>query len=498
MMISKKVAVIGAGIGGLAAGCYARLNGYEAEIFEMHNLPGGLCTAWQRKEYTFDGCIHWLMGTRPGTSFYKYWNEIGALAGRGFLQHDIQIQMEDGASSQVTLYSGIDQLERELLRISSEDEATIRELTAAVRQMMKMEMPLDKPEDMYGPVDILKMLLKMLPHLKLMGKLSRVSIGDFVDRLRNPFLREALPSVISREYTLMVLVMVLATYAGKDAGWPLGGSLEFARAIEKSFLGMGGRIRYNSRVEKILVKDDQAVGVQLKDGSEHAADFVISAADGFTTIYRMLDGKYKDERIESLYHSIPLAPTSVQVSLGVAADLSREPHVLGIKLARSLAVGGVENSFLTFRHYCYDPSLAPAGKSAVTSFLYSDYDYWEKLFLEDREAYKARKQEVAEACIRVFEERFPYAKGKIEVVDVATPYTYTRYTGTRKGVYMSWLTTPENPRLKVPGRLPGLKNFYLAGQWAFSSGGVPTGLITGRWSIMRLCRDDGKRFAAKI
>lgn len=495
--MSKKVAVIGAGIGGLAAGCYARLNGYEAEIYEMHNLPGGLCTAWQRKGYTFDGCIHWLMGTRPDTSFYQYWNEIGALKGRSFLQHETQIQMEDGAGGKVTLYSDVDKLERELLRVSPEDEGTIRELTSDVRQMMKMDMPLDKPEDMYGPVDILVMLTKLLPHLKLMGKLSRISIGDFVDRLSNPFLREALPSVISREYSLMVLVMVLATYAGKDAGWPLGGSLEFAQAIEKSFLGMGGRIRYNSRVKRILVKDNRAIGVQLSDGSKHAADFVISAADGFTTINKLLNGKYSDERIETLYHSIPMAPTSVQVSLGVAADLSREPHVLGIKLTPPFKVGGVENNYFIFRHYCYDPSMSPAGKSTVTSLLYSNYDYWEKLYLEDQAAYKAQKQMIAEEYIRIFEKRFPYAKGKIEAVDVSTPYTYNRYTGTRKGVYMSWLTTPENPRLKVPGRLPGLKNFYLAGQWSYSSGGVPTGLITGRWSIMRLCKDDGKRFVAK-
>lgn len=98
--------------------------------------------------------------------------------------------------------------------------------------------------------------------------------------------------------------------------------------------------------------------------------------------------------------------------------------------------------------------------------------------------------------IRVFEERFPYAKGKIEAIDVSTPFTYTRYTGTWKGVYMSWLTTPENPRLKVPGRLPNLKNFYLAGQWANSSGGVPVGAITGRWSLIRLCKDDGKKFVS--
>jgi phytoene dehydrogenase-like protein len=38
------IIIIGAGISGLAAGCYAQMNGYRSQIFEMHDQPGGLCT----------------------------------------------------------------------------------------------------------------------------------------------------------------------------------------------------------------------------------------------------------------------------------------------------------------------------------------------------------------------------------------------------------------------------------------------------------------------
>lgn len=44
--MTKSVVIIGAGIAGLAAGCYARMNGYDSLILEMHDKPGGLCTAW--------------------------------------------------------------------------------------------------------------------------------------------------------------------------------------------------------------------------------------------------------------------------------------------------------------------------------------------------------------------------------------------------------------------------------------------------------------------
>lgn len=46
--MSKSVIIIGRGIAGLATGRYARMNGYDSHIFEMHDKPDGLCTAWNR------------------------------------------------------------------------------------------------------------------------------------------------------------------------------------------------------------------------------------------------------------------------------------------------------------------------------------------------------------------------------------------------------------------------------------------------------------------
>jgi len=66
--MSDKVIIIGGGVAGLSTGIYGQLNGYDTEILEMHTLPGGQCTAWKRKGYTFDYCIHWLVGTASGSA----------------------------------------------------------------------------------------------------------------------------------------------------------------------------------------------------------------------------------------------------------------------------------------------------------------------------------------------------------------------------------------------------------------------------------------------
>ena len=73
-MTERTIIIIGASIGGLAAGCYGQMNGYRTQIFELHTLPGGLCTSLKRTGYAFDSCIHWLIGAGPtpaSTTFGK-------------------------------------------------------------------------------------------------------------------------------------------------------------------------------------------------------------------------------------------------------------------------------------------------------------------------------------------------------------------------------------------------------------------------------------------
>ncbi len=64
--MEKRVVIVGAGVAGLATGCYARMNGYKTILFEMHTIPGGLCTAWKRKGYSFDISMHGFVGSRSG------------------------------------------------------------------------------------------------------------------------------------------------------------------------------------------------------------------------------------------------------------------------------------------------------------------------------------------------------------------------------------------------------------------------------------------------
>ncbi|MCU0502332.1 MAG: NAD(P)-binding protein, partial [Anaerolineae bacterium] len=79
-MTKRTVAIIGAGLAGLAAGVYAQLNGYQSRIFELHCQPGGVAAWWRRGPYQIDGGIHFLMGHREGQSLHDLYRVLGAAA----------------------------------------------------------------------------------------------------------------------------------------------------------------------------------------------------------------------------------------------------------------------------------------------------------------------------------------------------------------------------------------------------------------------------------
>ena len=86
----------------------------------------------------------------------------------------------------------------------------------------------------------------------------------------------------------------------------------------------------------------------------------------------------------------------------------------------------------------------------------------------------------------------------MEVTDVATPYTTWRYTLNYGGAWGGWLMTPQAIRTTIERTLPGLSDFYMAGQWVMPGGGVPSCLYSGRHAVQLLCRQDGKPFLTAV
>ena len=495
--MDKSIIVIGSGIAGLSTGCYGQMNGYRTRIFEMHTIPGGLCTSWKRKGYTIDGCMHWLLGANPGTGFYRIWEELGAVQERRIVNQEEYIRFEDEDGKAFSVYTNIDRLEQHMKGLAPEDEKIIEEIIRDIRKCTNLEIPVEKARELYSPLDGLKMMLKLFPFLQIMRKWGKTSTLDLAKRFKNPLLRQALLTYAELpDYSTIVLLMALAWHHQKHAGYAAGGSLEFARAIERRYLTLGGEINYKSRVDKILVDNDKAVGIRLTDGTEYREDIVISAADGRTTIFDMLEGKYINDNIRGYYDNFPLFPPLIQIALGVACSFEDIPHLVsGINypLKEPVTIAGQELKRLGVHIYNYDPSAAPAGKTVLKVLLNTNYEYWKQL-KKDPERYKAEKKQIADQVIALLEQRFSGLADQVEMRDVATPMTWERYTGNWQASHEGWLMTTKNLNMRLSKTLPGLKNFYMAGQWVEPGGSLPYVAVSGRNVIQIICKKDKKSF----
>jgi phytoene dehydrogenase-like protein len=496
------IIIIGAGISGLAAGCYAQMNGYRSQIFEMHNQPGGLCTAWHRQGFTFDGCIHYLFGSGPGQAFHRLWEELGVVPEQKFFHHDELLRVSEPQGKTLIVYSDPDRLEQHLKELSPVDRHLISKFCAGIRAFTHFDLSLlqQQPKALMNLSDWGRLVGKMLPFVCPLAQWGNLSAAEFADRFHDPFLRRAIPQMFGWEtIPVMVGMSLLAYMHTKNAGFPLGGSQQFAQTIADRYLELGGEIHYEAQVEKILVEQHRANGVRLYDNETYFADRVISAGDGHNTLFGLLDAQYVPREMQHYYDGHLPTHSQLQVSLGVNRDLSSEPHWTTHLLDEPVVIAGEARYEIGIQHYCFDPSLAPTGKSVLIVMMTSNYNYWQRIY--GRSGYDAEELQESQILIDQLEQFYPGIKNDIEFIDVATPLTYERYTGNWKGSSCGWLLTKQTLPLSIKGlpkTLPKLRNFYSIGQWVEPGGSVPVVAMSGRNIVQQICQEDKRTFRAVI
>jgi phytoene dehydrogenase-like protein len=500
-LADKSIVIIGAGIAGLSTGCYGRMNGYGVRILEQDTRPGGLCTSWERKGYTIHGNMAFLAGSGPGVGFHRIWQELGVVPATRMVDYDYFIIVEGRDGGTFSVHTDIDRLERHMKELGPEDHDLIAAFIQGIRVFAKHQLPMQKAPELLGLADKLKFVFTEFPLIKALSKWKNVSISGFAARFKSPLLRAAFEEfklTFSDDLPVAFIQLVLAWSHNKSCGYPVGGGLAFAHSVERRFLELGGEIEYNSRVVQILVKDDVAVGVRTENGEEYHADYVVSAGDGRRTIFDWLGGKYINARIQGYYRTLPVSSSAVLVGLGVARSFAELPWSAAgwiYYLDEPAVVGGKEFRSLRPMIYNFDPSLAPPGKTFIRLLLQADYAYWNRL-REDPARYRAEKEKIATTIISLLDKRYPGLAQQVEMWDVATPLTFERYTGNWQASILGWEVTKRTIGTVMNKTLPGLKNFYMAGQWVSPGGGIPGVAACGRNVIQLIARQDRKRFVS--
>ncbi len=482
--MTKKVCIIGAGLAGLSAGIYLQRAGIETEIFELSHRAGGMCAAWYRSGYRFDGCIHWMVGTRKGEMLNNIYKEVGALMDDTEIYNDGTVRLEcKGVVYEIPLEPR--QFLAFLLSLSREDTAYIHAFCKDVGVLGASSPVPGPPLSMKDFCDMIKCSCGFL-HIgqKYRGK----TVQEVVNGFKSAIIRDILLMLMPCEYSAAALFLMLGTRMYGNAGYPAGGASGVAGGMEEKYRSLGGKIRFNARVDEIIVTGGRAGGVRL-NGVAYKSDGVVAACDAFYTLKKMLRGRYCHPQLDALLKSAPLFEPLAVVSFGLDRKLGI-PSSMSCECPEGFeAAPGVTRHGFHLRSFDFDASAAPKEGSSVMVMFNAPLECWLRLRFENRDAYRIRKEHMAESIAAQLDARYPGFKDAVAAVDVATPVTFIRLANVYKGSYEGFAPTPSALKMRIKKTVPGLKAFRLCGQWTTAGGGLCTAITDGRAAAMHMKRE---------
>lgn len=492
----EKIIIIGAGISGLTAGIYGQKNGYVTEIFEKNPVAGGLCATWKRDNMLIDGCIHWMTGTKEGTEIRSMWDDLKAFKTEDIIHPDNfgSVKYKDTV---VTFWCDLNRLEKELIEISPEDKKLIKRVVYMIYKIQNMPLPTDIPLSAMSVWRKIKFVFSVFPYLKMYSYTRKYQRDEFAKKFKSPALRYAFSNIIPGDGNLYSTLYVYGTVALRNGGVLKGGSGALINNMVKSYQDCGGMIHYNSEIKRIIIKNNRATGIELKNGQIVEADHIIAACDVSQT-YNLIERKYNIKSYSKRFANPAVYPTPSCIYISMKAN-RKEYEKLGISHVflfetQSFMAGKREYNCVPVRCYSFDDTFTSGDDVLLTTLLHQsnvDYSYWNDLY-SDRKRYLEEKNRIAKMVLERIEKQFPTLKGKIKVIDVATPKTYNRYTNAYKGAYMPFAYTSKGSIYYSNGKFKNLKGLQLATQWCVLPGGVPIAMMSGKFAIQRILKESHK------
>lgn len=460
------VVVIGAGIGGLTCAAYLAKKGKKVKVFEQHYMPGGCCTSFSRKGFKFDAGVLHLTGGKESGAFQRV---LSAL--------EIERKFEFKEQFQRFVFPG--------LTIDSS-----RDMEDFPKQLKEL-FPKEK-KGIINLFDTIKAIyedVKRLPTLSpLLAKYKGSSFQDLVDEhIKDTKLRALVNANwhlwyppwnnSAIDYAALVVTEQLRGYY-----YPMGGIQKVPDTLVRVLKSHRGEIEYKTFVDKIILENGKAAGIETRKGKRIQAGRVVSNIAARATFLNLVGEENLPKDFVKTLNRLEISLSSFYVYLGVDID----PRTTGVDAPETIVYEIYDNTKEWNRLLkgelaipCFgiaiptliDPSLAPPGKHVVIIMTMAPYYLTGKSWREEKERFATQLIAKAEKLI-------PGLSQNIVVQDAATPLTYERYTLNSLGAAMGWAFSPQMFLKRLEQKTP-ISNLYLAGHWTMPGGGVPAVALSG-------------------
>ena len=476
--MKKSIQIIGSGFSSLSAACYLAKSGYKVSIFEKNSKVGGRAGQLKKEGFTFDIGPSWYW--MPDV-FDRFFNDFGKKTSDYYIIDKLnpayRIFFEDEV---MTIGDSLEKICLEFERIEKGSGVKLKKF-------------IEKAQENYG-IAVNKILYKApgISPKELVTTETILRIDQFFKtisqevrkKFKNPKLISTLefPSLfLGAKPSKTPSFFSFMNFADFGLGtWhPRGGMYEIIKGMKSLAIELGVKIHTNHNIDKIVVKNNAAIGLKTK-GSLIKSDIVISGAD-YHHSETLLDIKYR-QYSETYWNSKVFAPSSLLFYIGLDKKIKNaEHHNLFFDANFETHAEEIYDNPKWPSHPLFyvnipsktDPSMAPKNCDAMFILMpiapgLEDTDSLRNHYLEN---ILKRFEEKTEQSIQnniIFKESFCVKDFKSK---------YNSYKGNAYGMAMTLLQTAFlRPKLKSKK----VKNLYFTGQLTVPGPGVPPSLISGK------------------
>ncbi len=483
--------VIGSGLGGLVTATQLAAKGAKVLVLERYTIPGGSGGSFRRSGYTFDVGASMIFG------FGKkgYTNLLTrALADVGekveTLPDPVQLAYHLPENLEIAVNRNYQEFISDLICIFPHEAYGIKRFYDVCWQVFNCldSMPLLSIED---PLYLMKVFLKSPISCLGLARWLPVNVGSIARRfIKDPKLLKFIDiecfcwSVMPADQTPMINAgMVFSDRHSGGINYPKGGVGVIAEKLVEGLRNNSGEIRYKSRVTKILLEGERAVGVELANGETINALKIISNATRWDTFggegckKPLIDLKQTPKSEHTWRKRYIPSSSFLSLHLGVKDSLiPKNTHCHHLVLEDWGDMEAEQGVAFVSIPTLLDNSLAPEGNHIVHTFTPSSMKEWEGL---SPSAYNEKKNLCANQLIAKLERIFPGISNSITHKEIGTPRSHRRFLGRHQGSY------GPIPSMRLPGLLPmpfnttNIKDLFCVGDSCFPGQGLNAVAFSG-------------------
>lgn len=477
-MSSKRVIIIGSGLGGLSCGVILAKNGYEVTVLEQALQVGGCLQCFTRRGARFETGMHFIGSAAPGQTLNRLMHYLDLLPDVGLSRLDpMGYDVVAMCGERFAFANGRDAfIEQMSARFPHQRDNLVRyydliERVAGASSLHSLKYAESdaaiNTEYQLRPID------QVIDQLITDPLLARVLVGNLplyaAERGKTPFSTHAF----------------IMDFYNQSAYRIVGGSDAIAQSMQRSIERLGGCVLTRHRVTRITCDDTHATGVEVNGEQWFPADYVISDAHPMRTL-DLIDSRLIRPAFRRRVSSMP------QTVGGFSVYLDFKPGEVPYMNSNYYGYHDTpwdceiydEQSWpkgFLYMHFCQQDNPQWAHTGVILSYMHMrDVERWAGTHVGRRgDDYEKFKIEHAERLLDAVERHFPHLRDHIKHYYTSTPLTYRDYTGTEAG---SMYGIAKDVNLGVAGRVPHrtrIPNVLQTGQNINSHGmlGVLVGTI---------------------